>query len=96
MTTTIQTRVKIENIGTKTADRLLEGEWVIVGDRVGTVDHAWLCNAYGYQGKVNVHVVFHYPAPGRGPNGKKPFTADKTLIVDRKERFTCIAVTVEG
>ena len=81
---TVTTRVQIENLGFKRADRLLEGEWIVVGDRVGTVTDA------AFRGDSNRDVEVRVKFLGNTDEYGVP---EQVHVVPRQRLFPCVNVT---
>lgn len=81
---TITTRVQIENLGFKRADRLREGEWIVSHDRVGTVVDASFWDEH--PNMVNVRIRFLGVSDEYG-------VAEQVQTVPRTHLFPCVNIT---
>jgi hypothetical protein len=53
----VQVNLNILNVGQKRVDRLCEGDFVVVGDKIGVVSDAGFCG--GRPGYVSLDLTFH-------------------------------------
>ena len=84
----LSVNVRIENVGFVRADRLREGEMVVIDDRVGILSGA----EFEHEGrvmKIRLHFRFFgsYGDEYDGPD-------DNQFLVDRDAYFPCVEVVV--